>query len=194
MNTIEKIRRASRVLAVALALALAGVAPGAAQENAQTPPEWFRTSIEHMTRDGGLWVADNSSRRSAEEPFDAYVLEWRASPDAASMSGRLFGVSEGRESADFWQYRQFWHPIERRAYVMQWGAGGMYAVGILTPIGEDWGTLEQTFYMTDGRTFRLGHVYRDVGADERVTEQYDILPGEGAWRLDHSLTFRRTHR
>ena len=73
---------------------------------------------------------------------------------------------------------------------MQWGGDGMYGVVEITRMGDDRGMLAHTFWVPDGRTFSVGHVYRDQGV-ERITEQYDIPPGQSAWRLDHSLAWRR---
>lgn len=77
---------------------------------------------------------------------------------------------------------------------MKWGAGGMYGVGKRTSFGEGSAMLEQTFYMPDRRTFRIGHLARAASPNERITEQYDIIAADGAWRLDHSITWRRVAR
>lgn len=176
----------SHVLAGAF---LAAAAPSAAQEaSAAKVPDWFRADVQYLARDGGRWSAVNAN---PSEPYEKWGMEWRASPDGTSLTGRLFGIRDERESGDLWQFRQFWHPTEKRAYVLQWGGGGMYGVGHLTRMGEDWGVLEQQFHMLDGRTFRIGHIYRIPAPDQRVTEQYDVLPNDGSWRLDHKLTWRR---
>lgn len=195
MTLRSSVPLAPGVRAFAAALALAVILPAQAADQeaaASTIPDWYRADIAAMTRDGGRWIADNSARRSEAEPYDQYGLEWRASPDGLSMTGRLFGLRGGREVGEMWQFRQFWHPAEQRVYVMQWGAGGMYGMGVLTRLSETSGMLEQTFFTNDGRSFRIGHMYRNAGPDERTVEQYDVVPGEGAWRLDHSMTWRRT--
>lgn len=176
------------VLLAAALLWLAPFVPAAAQAQAQGGiPDWFRADLAAMTRDGGRWVADNSN---PDEPWDRWVMEWTLAPDGTSMTGRLFGISDGRESEDFWQFRQFWHPAEEKAVVMQWGAGGMVGTGEMVSTGEGRGMLDQTFWTPDGRSFRVGHTWRNSG-DERVTEQYDVPPGESAWRLNHVLAWRR---
>ena len=181
-------------LLVSVAFPLAPL-PAAVQEAqpaqpASTIPDWFLADIAAMTRDGGRWIADNAN---PDEPYRQWGLEWRASPDGKSMSGRLFGMRDGADEVDLWHFRQFWHPGERRAYVMQWGGDGMYGVGEITRTGDGSGMLEQTFWLADGRTFSVGHMFRTQG-DERETEQYDILPGQSAWRLNHRLTWRRQAR
>jgi hypothetical protein len=149
-------------------------------------PQWFLEDIDFMTRDGGRWIADNAD---TTQPYQQWGMEWRVAPDGTSMTGRLYGLANGEQSDDFFQFRQFWHPGEQRAVVMQWGGGGWFGTGELRRVG-DWTLLEQTFVVPGGRTFGVGHIARRQG-DERVTEQYDILPGQGIWRLDSTNTWRR---
>lgn len=178
---------AAILLAMVPAARLVAQEPGQKQEAASTIPAWFLEDIQFMTRGGGRWVAEN---RNPNEQYQQWGMEWTASPDGRSMTGRLFGFSNGAQSADFFQFRQFWHPGERKAMVMQWGGDGWFGVGEITRMGDDWGLLDQTFWVADGRLFRTGHVYRNRG-DERVTEQYDVPAGQGTWRLNHALTWRR---
>ena len=179
------------LIILTLASAVAFPSASFSQDTANnSPPDWFLADLAAMTREGGRWIATNETRND-QTPYDQYGLEWQLSPDGTSMTGRLFGIMDGREVGDFWQFRQFWHPQENRAYVMQWGGGGMYGVGVLTPLGASSGMLEQTLYLPDGNTFGVGHMFRFDGPNARVTEQYDILPEIGSWRLNHTLVWHR---
>ena len=180
-----------RLLAAgAIAAQLPSVASAQEEQAQQAPapaiPPWFLEDIEFMTRDGGRWVADNDD---ASQPYQRWGMEWTAAPDGASMTGRLYGFADGVQSEDFFQFRQFWHPGENRAVVMQWGGGGWFGTGELRQIG-DWSLLEQVFVVPGGQTFGVGHVARREG-DDRVTEQYDVVAGQGVWRLNSSNTWRR---
>ncbi len=39
-------------------------------------PDWFLEEISRVTADDGRWVADNSACKCADEPFDAFGVEW----------------------------------------------------------------------------------------------------------------------
>jgi hypothetical protein len=164
-------------------LALAG---SASLGRAQPPPVWFAAEVEASTRDGGRWRATAPD----EAPFDAFVIEWTRSRYATGMTGRLSGWKKGREVAEFWQFRQFWHPGDRKALVFQWGLGGAFGAGEQVSLGGGRTKLTQDLAMADGTTRKSGHIAYFKAPDEHVTEQYAIA-ADGVWTLENRLVWRR---
>lgn len=177
-----------RAFLVALAfLIFPSVCPAA--DPATKAPDWLRTEISRLSAGGGRWVADNSAYKSENEPFEAYSTEWRSSFDGDAMSGRLFGFRDGVQTkADFWEFRQYWHPGRQEAVLEQFGWGGAFGSGGLVEDGA--GTkADQTFYRPDGSTARTGHKSWFEDDDTYVTESFDII--DGAWKPHRKYVWKR---
>ena len=137
------------------------------------PPDWYIEEIELLTAGSGRWEADNSAYMNEKETFDTYVTEWRTSFDGLTMTGRLFGVVGGKESADFWEFRQYWHPVQQEVVIEQFGRGG--AIGVGTMWREDRVTVsDQAFAAPDGRRWRGGHRSYFPDKTTHVTDSYAI--------------------
>jgi len=151
-------------------------------------PEWFINDIAALTAGTGRWVTDNSAYKSDQEPFDAYVTEWKASFDGTTMSGRLFGIKDGMETGNFWEFRQYWHPERKEAVLEQFGWGGTVGIGTIW-LADSATKSDQMFYSIDGTTTRTGHVSRFSDSDSYITESFDIA-GD-VWTLKRRYTWRR---
>jgi hypothetical protein len=175
-------------VAVCLAL-LACASPGAAQQQAShSMPAWWVAHVDFMTRAGGVWIAPNPGNEADPAQPDAFAMQWRASNDGHVLAGRLYGIENGAETSEFWTFREFWHPGERRAVIEQWGGPGVYGVGETTMEGNR-GEVEQSFWLPDGRSWREGHRTVEDG-DSYVTDQFDI-DADGVWTPNGSYTWRR---
>ncbi len=152
------------------------------------PPKWFLDHVAAKSRDGGTWITTNPYK-SADENFDAYGLEWRAGIGNASLVGRLYGIRDGREAGTFWEFREYWDPLEGQIRVQQFGHGGAYGAGSVVQIGPDRTLVDQSFVTADGARFRQGHLLRATGPDEHITDVFMIE--DGAWRPHRSYTWRR---
>lgn len=160
---------------VILTAATAGARAG---EPAFVPaPQWYLDNVDALTRDGGRWVASNADYQSADEPMSAFVLEWKKDY-ANSATGRLFGIIDGKETGDFWRFRQFWSPAEGEARLVQFGYGGSFGIGALVIEADGAERLEQVFYDPDGAVRREGHLTRSPDADTQVAQSFDIVDGE----------------
>lgn len=160
-----------------------------AQNAALKPPQWYLDDIQRLTADGGRWIADNSDYKSESEPFEAYGTEWVSGFDGDTMTGRLFGIKDGKElTFNFWEFRQYWHPGRNEAIVEQFGWGGALGVGVLDEDGA--GTVsEQIFYNPDGSTTRTGHKSAFTDNTTYMTESYDIADDE--WKPRRSYKWKR---
>jgi len=184
-------RTAIRTLLAAAAILAGGPALGQttpAQPNSL--PDWWKAHVDFMSRDGGTWIAPNPANDKDPSQPDAFGMEWRASNDGHLLSGRLYAIEGGQAQPDFWTYREFWHPGERKAVLEQWGGPGVYGVGETTaPERPDHGYVEQTFWLPDGRSWREGHRNREEG-DTYVTDSFDI-EADGSWKPNGSFTWTR---
>lgn len=180
------------LLFIAAYCVAACAAPSAAQAPAASAlPDWWRSHVEFVSRDGGVWVSPNPPGENDPNQPDAYAMEWRAAYDGHVLIGRLYGLEGGAEVGDYWTFREFWHPGERRAIVQQWGGPGIFGAGESRwENGE--GVLEQTFWLPDGRSWREGHRNRENG-DEYVTHAFDINEA-GEWISKDPRVWRRRTR
>ena len=163
-------------------LAFGGDAPAKA-------PQWYIDDIAMLTAEGGRWIADNSEYKSENEQFDAYGVEWKSGFDGDMMTGRLFGVKDGKDTPfDFWEFRQYWHPARGEAVVEQFGWNGVIGVGVLEQDGD--GTKsDQGFFSPNGPATRTGHRSSFSGKDAYVTESFDIVGDE--WRPRRKYVWKR---
>lgn len=170
----------------AFAVLVISAAPGApgglvAQPSAASaPPEWFVEHNAFLSQKGGRWIADNSAYKSEDEPFDAYGLEWKPGLGDKTLTGRLFGLQDGKDIGTFWEFRVLWHPGEGRAYVHQFGSDGTYGTGTVEHAGEGKVQITQDFYGPDGTRSRLRHDSTH-GPGEWVHDQSYGLAEDGTW-------------
>lgn len=179
-----------RFLAILALAGSIGCATAAPQQAPAAPalPSWWLAHVEFMTRDGGTWVTPNpANEKDASQP-DAYAMEWRAASENHLLTGRLYGVEAGAEVAEYWTFREFWHPGERRAIAEQWGSAGAYGAGESSWHNGE-GVLDQTFWLPDGRSWREGHRNQEQG-DVYITRTYDIS-ASGEWSSSSSFVWRR---
>jgi hypothetical protein len=178
-----------RALVIAIAALLASGGAYAQQTPAHTMPDWWVAHVAFMSRDGGVWVAPNpaNAQDDANQP-DAFAMHWRADNNDHVLIGRLYGLEDGMETQTYWTFREFWHPGERKAVLEQWGGPGVYGVGETT-MEANRATLEQTFWLPDGSSWRDGHRTVEDG-DTYTTNQFDI-DAAGNWTANGSYTWRR---
>ena len=179
--------RSALALSLLASLALAAPRPIPQPE----APAWFGEHMSFLTEGGGRFVADNELHESPAEPFDAYGMEWTYGIGEMSVTGRLFGLKEGRELGTFWEFRTYFDPDSRRVRVLQFGADGTVGDGWLAPAeGSEAGALaaEQTFSSPDGTTREVRH--ESVDADDvHTTTSFQRTDGE--WVRDRGYVWLR---
>ncbi|MEM7281267.1 MAG: hypothetical protein AAF438_06540 [Pseudomonadota bacterium] len=161
-----------------------------AQEGA-APPKWLLREIQQVTAHGGRWVADNQEYQSENEPYEAYVTVWTANAGGYTMHGRLFGIRSGQETPDFWQYRQYWHPGERRVVLEQFGWGVTVGIGRVWQEGDSTHS-SQTFYRPGSPPRQEGHKTQYIDEDTKTTESFSIE--EGQWLPQRNYTWHRDRK
>ena len=179
----------SKTLAIACAL-IAFSAAVFSQEDAPAngAPAWFLQEIATLTSGGGRWITSNAEYQGENEPYDAYGTEWVAEFGGTSMRGRLFGIIDGEEVGEFWQFRQYWHPGRSEAVVEQFGWGGTVGIGTAWKEG-DMSKSDQSFFAVDGSVNRSGHTSHFPDKDTHVTASFDIIDDE--WLPGRKYTWTR---
>jgi hypothetical protein len=159
----------------------------AGTEAQQTKPAWVAAYMEAMI---GTWIADNAAYRSAEEPFDAFGIDWTWGIGKQSIVGRLYGLQSGRESGTFWEFREFWHPGEGQLLATQFSADGTYGVGPHHRKPD--GTMEmlQVFHGQTGPATRVGH-RSELKGNEQTTHSFDVA-ADGTWKPRRTYVWRKS--
>lgn len=175
----------------AASTALVVVLGGLISTGTANPPnpdkQAYLAEIAALTAGSGRWVTDNSAYKSEQEPYDAYGTEWRASFDGTTLSGRLFGLVDGKEVETFWEFRHYWHPERQQAVVEQFGWGGTVGLGTAT-YSDDRARTHQIFYYANGSQRAVGHVSTFPDAMTHITESFTIR--DDAWLPDRRYVWR----
>lgn len=151
-------------------------------------PDWVKEDWTTRVSDGGKWIADNSSFKNEQEPFDAYVIEWFFGIGDQYLKGHLYGLEGQKESEHFWEYIEYWDPTESELKMIQIGGDGTTGQGSILK-NEDGRFKEQLSYiMPDGTSFETGHhAWMQEGTHH--TQSFQIVNGEWIkarkyiWRL-----------
>lgn len=162
-----------------------------AEEASKTPggpPAWLEEHMQSMARGSGRWETDNAPYRSEKEPSDAYGMEWRWGIGRSSITGRLFGIKEGREIDTFWEYRLFWDPGTKKAMMLQFAAWGAVGMGEVRDAGEGTTEMEQVFHEADGSKWEGRH-RSTLAGDEYRTESFSRK--DGGWASNRVYVWHR---
>lgn len=156
-----------------------------------SPPKWLTDHFAFMTEGSGRWIADNSPFKSENEPFDEYGTEWKWGVGKQSIMGRLFALRDKKEVATFWEFRVFWHPEKRKAFIQQFGAGGAFGVGEMRVIESGDSSLnvtEQDFYIPGGTDYlEMHHLIERKGEHETKSFQLE----KGSWKLQRTYIWKK---
>jgi hypothetical protein len=156
-----------------------------------SPPKWLVDHFTYMTEGTGCWIADNSPFKGENEPFDAYGTEWTWGVGKQSLKGRLFALRDNKEVATFWEFRVFWHPGKRKAFIQQFEAGGAFGVGEMRVIESKDSSInvtEQDFYIPDGTDFlEMHHLVERKG--EHETKSFRLE--KGSWKLQRTYIWKK---
>ena len=182
------LRSVLTLVVAALTIALAAPASGAGV----APPDWWPAHVAFMTRGDAAWETPNPAAASDPSVPDAYGMQWTAVNDGTGLTGRLYGVKDGRETDEFWAFREFLHPGRGVVVIEQWGGSGLYGRGETIATDPDRGETDQTFWLPDGRSWREGHRAHEDG-DLYHTDVFDI-GADGVWTRRDANTWRRVPR
>lgn len=150
-----------------------------------TIPEWY---LKEISSEVGVWIADNSKYIGENEPSDQYAIEWRMGSDNASLTGRLYGLKEGKEIGSFWTFRKYWDKNKSCAYLEQIALDGTKGVGPFVKTGDFTNELRQVFTSPDGTSKLVGHRTTYLSNFCHVGSSFSI-DDNGKWIPDRSYTW-----
>lgn len=156
--------------------------------NAQTPA-WVLADWKHQAAGSGTWLTDNSAYKSADEPFDQYGLQWSLGSGQTCLRGRLFGKTDGKEVASFWEFFLFWDPEKGQTRIIQIGGDGTVGEGWIWMAPDGIIKSEQRFTRPGGAHWDSGHEETAIGENERITQSFDII--EGLWTARRKYVWKR---
>ena len=143
----------------------------------QKIPDWF---VENMKASTGTWITDNTSYQNQNEPFDQYGMHWDWGVGKQSITGKLYGLINGKKQGVLWEFRQYWDYGKNRGVIIQYGADGTVGKGPLTLKNDQISELIQEFVAPNGKKTIHGH--RSTLKDgELITTSFDI-DSQGAWQ------------
>ncbi|MEQ8763533.1 MAG: hypothetical protein RL885_06380 [Planctomycetota bacterium] len=153
-------------------------------------PKWLQEHMEFLAKDGGLWITDNSTYRSEQEPFDQYGIQWRYGIGEKTLHGELFGLKDGEKVATFWELLSYWDPEAKVVRHLQFGGDGTVARGTAEALEDRGEKSDETFVSPDGSKRRVGHesTYGEHGT--YLTQSFDI-DEEGQWTKRRLYTWKR---
>lgn len=161
-----------------------GFAPAPAHHDAGPIPQWVIDSWTYSTQGTGRWVADNAAYQGADDPWDAFGIQWRWMPGKQAITGELFGISRAadgveRDSAPMWRFMSYWDPARQELVMTQFGGHGVFGVGKGQPPSGDHMDVVQTFYNPDGSSYRVAHRSWKDGTSNRQ-QSFDV-DADGTW-------------
>lgn len=155
-------------------------------------PDWARANIKYMSEGTGQWVADNAAYKSETEPWDQYVIEWRAGPDDLSMSARMYALKDGTpSSADFWSFYQFWDVFSGEMRVIQSGWNALGDGTLWWDQEREAYIAEQTFGSPGGTGRLVRHETIELNATEHQTRSLN-QDESGNWVPDRQYVWVRS--
>lgn len=155
----------------------------------ESVPPWFKQNMEQSI---GVWIADNGTYKSKDEPFESYVMEWQWGVGKASIVGKLYALMDGQKTGNFWEFRQYWDLENKQGIVVQYGSNGVIGSGPMTLDSDEGTTLDQWFVNPDGSKVRHGHRSK-LEENSLVTTSFDI-DASGKWTKRRSYTWRKTQQ
>ena len=147
----------------------------------QEIPKWLVQEWESKVKDSGIWIAHNSKYQNENEPYDAYGQKWEWGIGKKSLKGKLFAIKDGKELGTIWEFRLFWDPLKKKAFIQQFGGDGTYGIGELIYDKENVSRSLQTFSNPEGIVYKIGHLSDYNHPDFFKTISFSITE-DGLWK------------
>lgn len=150
-------------------------------------PQWFK---DDLSKNIGIWKADNRAYKSDKENQDFYEMQWQLGIGKTSITGRLYGIINGKKSTDFWHFRQYWDNQSGKAMLVQYGNNGITGIGEILHLGEGHLEIIQTFSDPNAKTWQTRHTSSNDGKTHiNVSYKQD---NDGSWKQDRHYIWHKT--
>jgi uncharacterized protein YndB with AHSA1/START domain len=130
---------------------------GYANCQAQEIPNWLKREWNYLTNGTGTWVTSNAKYKNTSEPFDKYGLEWKYGLGSTSVVGKLYGIVEGKENVNIWQFFLYWDGVENKGKTLQISPNGTYGFGDMVLVNDSIVQSILNFHTLNGQTFQTKH-------------------------------------
>ncbi|WP_316929927.1 VOC family protein [Aquimarina macrocephali] len=147
----------------------------------QKIPDWF---VKNMEQSIGSWITDNETYKSKNEPFDQYGMDWEWGIGKQSITGKLYGLINGKKQGTFWEFRQYWDFFKSQGIVAQYGSDGTVGIGPMTQKEGNQTEMIQEFISPNGSK----NVHRHLSSlkeGELITTSFDIQ-SDKTWKKRRS--------
>ncbi len=172
---------------ILLTLVLAPCFHGFSQEKPFIP-QYVMDEFESMTRDGGDWVTIEIKDASGK-PIDneKYGLQWQWGLGKKSVIGDLYVIRDGKRIGSVYQFRVFYHPLQKSLISYQFGSDGTLGVGETWITGASRSENIASFYSPEGN-FKVRHVQEVI---DDVSHQESYQQNEnGEWVLSRKYKWK----
>ena len=154
----------------------------------QEIPDWVQQIWHQHTQGSGIWITDNSSYRSDQEPYDAYGMQWEWGIGKSSIKGRLYCIRDGMDVGTVWQFLNFWDPESQSEQMIQIGSNGTVGKGNFSLQANGSTKSVEHFITPDGNSFEAGH-HSWFEEGQFHTQSYDIRKGQ--WTKRRKYVWKR---
>ena len=96
----------------------------------------------------------------------------------------MYAIHEGKPTSDFWQFKQYWDPVNQQAKLIQFGHGGMIGDGFVRPNLTGQMETIQTFSSPKRNAYQERHLSYMTEAGQ-ITTSYN-LDASGDWQQQRS--------
>lgn len=152
-------------------------------------PDRVRTQWETLTSGSGTWIADNSAYKNENEKAEAYGITWSYGLGKTTVNGRLFGIIDGKETTTFWEFRMYYHPVEKKLMYQQYGWGGVLGTAELTLPDDTHSEDVVVFFNPDGTESKIRHV-NETKDNVQYAQSYNWK--DGAWQKQRYYEWKKT--
>lgn len=142
-------------------------------------PERIMNEWKMLTEGSGTWLADNKAYMSDNEPYDQYGVTWQWAIGKTSLTGRLFGLKEGKDQGTFWEFRAYYDPEDGKYKYMQFGHGGAVGKAAFQIVDDTHTTDIVTLRYPDGNKIAIKHETETKG-NTQYSQSYQ-RNNKGEW-------------
>ncbi|GAA4274868.1 hypothetical protein GCM10022258_41640 [Aquimarina gracilis] len=137
-----------------------------------------------MEQSIGTWITDNAVYKNENEPFDQYGMDWQWSIGKQSITGKLYGIINGKKQGVFWEFRQYWDFDTNKGIVAQYGTDGTIGIGPIVNKENYQTEMIQKFVSPNGSKTKHGH--RSTLKNGKLTTSSFDISENGNWKKRRS--------
>lgn len=150
----------------------------------QSIPSKVLSDWDNMTKDGGTWITEDNTGE-----YDAWGMQFSWGLGKKSVNATLYAIKNNQNIGTIWNFKVYYHPVEKEIILEQWGSDGSYGRGDIQLFPDGNSENVTSFYNMDGTIFKLKHIQRIEG-DIKFSNTFTINE-DGAWQENQSYVWKR---